>query len=205
MLLPDAYYHIYNHGNGKDDIFLESENYRWFLQQYSVYIEPVASTLAFCLMPNHFHFLVKFHSSNRLLQTFPKFETLEKLENASLLSKQFSHLFSSYTQGFNKKYNRKGSLFLKNFKRRNINSDQYLSLLIAYIHTNPVSHGFTSQPGDWKWSSYNAIRGNAATKIERNAVLDWFGGRNAFDEFHQQYHAQKFPEISILDDWFRLT
>jgi len=51
-------YHIYNHANGSENIFREEENYRFFLQQYDKYLGGVVDTYAYCLMPNHFHFLV---------------------------------------------------------------------------------------------------------------------------------------------------
>ncbi len=202
---PGRYYHIYNHANGSENLFREPENYRWFLHQYHSYINPIAETYAYCLLPNHFHFLIRLRDIHTLLQTFPKFETLEKLSHASLPSKQFSNLFSSYTQGFNKKYRRKGSLFLKNFKRKAIDSDQYFSLLIAYIHMNPVVHQFTVSPEDWLWSSYKSVLSNLPTQLERNMVLNWFGGRNSFVSFHRQYHISKFPEIQLLDHWFTLS
>ncbi|MDR7130780.1 REP element-mobilizing transposase RayT [Algoriphagus sp. 4150] len=104
-------YHIYNHANGAENIFRAEENYRFFLQQYAKYLGEVVDTYAYCLMPNHFHLLVSVKSEEMLRSTFPKFQTLEKL-----VSKQFSNFFSSYTQSFNKVYERKGSLFIKNLK-----------------------------------------------------------------------------------------
>lgn len=86
-------YHIYNHANGTEDIFREEENYRFFLGQYAKYLGDVLDTYAYCLMPNHFHFLVGVKLEEALIKTFPKFETLEKL-----VSKKFSNFFSSYTQ-----------------------------------------------------------------------------------------------------------
>jgi hypothetical protein len=78
---PDRYYHIYNHANGNENLFVEGDNYKWFLRQYHTYISPIADTYAYCLMPNHFHFLIKLKSSKELLQSFPKFETLERWKN----------------------------------------------------------------------------------------------------------------------------
>ncbi len=196
-MLPGMYYHVYNHANGDEDIFREPENYRWFLKQYNTYITPVAETYAYCLLPNHFHFLVRIKNADTLLKTFPKFETLEKLETSLLPSKQFSSLFSSYTQGFNKRYNRKGSLFLKNFKRKPIMSDDYFSVLVAYIHLNPVHHKFASNLDDWHWSSYKTVLSEGTTELERVIVLNWFGNAERFVLFHEQYRASKFPEIGI--------
>src|SRR5690606_5735657 len=106
------YYHIYNHANGNENLFRERENYRFFLQQYQKHITPVADTLAYCLMPNHFHLLVRIKEAETLLSTFPKllkttsnlpgFQNLEGLLSP-FISKQFSNLFNSYTKAFNKK------------------------------------------------------------------------------------------------------
>jgi putative transposase len=53
------YYHIYNRGNNRENIFFEERNYRYFLRLYVKYAEPVADTYAYCLLRNHFHFLVR--------------------------------------------------------------------------------------------------------------------------------------------------
>jgi putative transposase len=198
----DRYYHIYNHANGNDNLFVEADNYKWFLRQYDTYISPIADTYAYCLMPNHFHFLIKLKTSGELLQTFPKFETLEKLENAALPSKQFANLFSSYTQAFNKKYKRKGSLFLKNFKRSLVDNDNYISIIIAYIHLNPVLHQFAEVPEAWSWSSYNTLVSNAPTRLKRNEVIEWFGNIERLVDHHQQYRASKFRDVKMPDILF---
>ncbi|MBK7097422.1 MAG: transposase [Sphingobacteriales bacterium] len=118
MLLFSTYYHIFNHANGDDNLFREEKNYSFFLNKYHQHIDPIADTIAWCLMPNHFHLLIKIKNAEALLQTFPKFKTLETFREeektlSNLLSKQFSNFFSSYSQAFNKVYNRRGSLFIK--------------------------------------------------------------------------------------------
>lgn len=201
MLQPATFYHIYNHANGDDNLFREEENFRFFLQQYQKFVTPVADTFAYCLMPNHFHFLVRTKdemelcslpnyktSSLSITSTFPKFKTLEKLETekaAPFLSKQFSNLFSSYTQAFNKKYSRKGSLFLKNFKRKEVDTDDYFIKLIHYIHSNPVHHGFTKKVDEWRYSSYHSIISDKETLLNRGNVLSWFGSKEDFVTFHK--------------------
>ncbi len=100
------------------------------------------------------------------------------------VSKQFSNLFSAYTQAFNKMYFRMGSLFMKNFKRKPINDEEYFLRLIYYINTNPVKHKRVAKPEDWKFSSYNAILSNKPTLVERQAVLELFGGRENFRYVH---------------------
>ena len=169
---PGQSYHIFNHANGSENIFREEENYRFFLQQYAKYLGVVVDTYAYCLMPNHFHLLVGVKSEETLKSTFPKFETLEKL-----VSKQFSNFFSSYTQSFNKVYGRKGSLFMKNFKRTPILDERQWQENFLYIHLNPVKHGFVKDYQEWKWSSWHAYQNSSKPlQIEREYFLNFFDG-----------------------------
>ena len=71
-----------------------------------------------------------------------------------------------------------------NFKRKIISSDEYLTAVIAYIHLNPVHHGFTKTCESWHWSSYNTILSKNPTDLKRDEVLQWFGNREEFIKFH---------------------
>ncbi|MFN3761364.1 MAG: transposase [Algoriphagus aquaeductus] len=167
---PGQSYHIYNHANGTENIFLKEGNYLFFLKQYPKYLGDVVDTYAYCLMPNHFHFLVGVKEEFELRKTFPKFQTLEKL-----VSKQFSNFFSAYTQSFNKAYQRRGSLFMKNFKRSPILNEHQWQETFLYIHLNPVKHGFTEKPENWKWSSWHAYENQGKTsKLNRIYYLNFF-------------------------------
>lgn len=158
MLEFETYYHIYNHANGDDNLFCEEENYSFFLRKYHQHIDIIADNLAWCLMPNHFHLLVKIKSAEGIAAACLNFETLGKLEQRSaFLSKQFSNFFGSYTQAFNKVYKRRGSLFVKNFKRKEVLDDDYLRRLILYIHLNPVKHGFVKEINRWPWSFWSTF------------------------------------------------
>lgn len=180
---PFNTYHIYTHANGFENLFRSAENYRYFLRRYEHFISPVADTLAYCLMPNHVHFLIRIKTEAELESTFGKFETFQKLEFK--ISKQFASLFSSYTQAFNKMYGRRGSLFIPNFKRKEISSDSYFTNIIYYIHANPVQHGFVKNITDWPWTSYHQITGEELAPVHEE-VINWFGNRQEFIRFHQQ-------------------
>ncbi len=182
-----TYYHIYNRANGSENLFRNNENYRYFLQQWVKYTWPVAETYTYCLMPNHFHFLVKIKSNNELLIDLQGFENLGGLKNGGLkIIQQFSNLFNSYSKAYNKMYDRRGSLFSPNFKKKEITSDAYLTNVIFYIHHNPVHHGFTKQIEDWPHCSYLTILSDKETFLLRKDVIDWFGDKEAFTRFHQQ-------------------
>lgn len=192
ILEPDCTYHIYNRANGSERLFISDENYRFFLERYRKYIQPIAETFCYCLMPNHFHFMVRIRQEKELesLEAFPKFQTLEKL-----LSKQFSNLFSSYTQALNKVTGRKGSLFMKNFNRIKVSDKKYLLKLIHYIHYNPIEAGLASEPRDWKFSSYQIIISKGPTMLYRKEVIEWFGDLENF------IHCHRYPpEITGIED-----
>lgn len=151
-------------------------------------------------MPNHFHLLIKIKNKDALLQTIPKFKTLESLRAeekektlSNLLSKQFSNFFSSYSQAFNKVYKRRGSLFIKNFKRKEVATDEYMRMLILYIHLNPVKHGFVSISENWQWTSFNEFLHNQPDLLNR-----LFGNT---ERYNSQHHARQreFKEYQILE------
>lgn len=211
MLQFDTYYHIYNHANGDDNLFREEKNYPFFLEKYHQHIDPIAETVAWCLMPNHFHLLVNIRSEKEIVENFSSsasanfskvlnFRKVEVLEEEKLkfLSKQFSNFFSSYSQAFNKVYNRRGSLFLKNFKRKEISNQKYLKTLILYIHLNPVKHGFTRDLAEWKWHSFHTF-----FEEQQDLSSELFDNETGYKEIHlskQNY----FNEYESLEN-FLLT
>ena len=197
---PGKHYHIYNHANGFENLFQSDENYRYFLRRYEHFIPSVADTLVWCLMPNHLHFLVRIKTEAELESTFGKLDQTSKvstLQQKNLgglikndiekrISQQFSNLFNSYSKAYNKMYSRRGSLFIPNFKRKEITSDRYLSNIIYYIHANPVHHGFINNLADWSWSSYPFILQDNHSLVKRAEVIEWFGNLEQFIAFHQQ-------------------
>lgn len=212
-LQPDTSYHIFNHANGFENVFREAENYRYFLEKYRMYILPIAETYAYCLMPNHFHLVVRIRKRSVIEQlllnssnsTFSKVQNFGKgdgigkgdgneVENNSIsnaaiekyLSKQFANLFSCYTQSFNKSYKRMGSLFIKNFKREPIDDKQHFFNAVIYTHRNPIHHGFRDSFEEWDYCSYFEIIHNRSELIEVEKLLKTFGGRELFIEKHQQ-------------------
>jgi len=69
---PNTVYHVYNHGDAEDQIFREDTNYAFFLKRYGKYIPPIADTYAYCLMPNHFHLMVRIKSIEGILTKNPQ-------------------------------------------------------------------------------------------------------------------------------------
>ena len=208
ILQPDKFYHIYNRAIGNEKLFINNNNYTYFLKRYAHYIQPVAKTFSYCLLPNHFHFLIQVRSDDELKLCFrQKFNTLsgfqtpdrvnksnQQLLISNLLSKQFSHLFNSYSQAFNKQNGRKGNLFNRPFKKKEISNNKYLYKIVHYIHYNPVNAGLCNHPSNWDYSSYNAIVFNKHTLIAKDEVIDWFSDLENFIYCHTL-----FPEYTGID------
>lgn len=132
----DHYYHIYNRGAHKSPIFFSDGDYQLcliLLRQYSEKYK--VSVIAYCLMPNHYHLLLKQNeggSISRFLQT----------------------MFNAYTQTINKQQNLHGTLFESRAQSIHVDSDSYLLKLICYIHCNPVIAGMVPSPDEWLFSDY---------------------------------------------------
>ncbi|MCF8232072.1 MAG: hypothetical protein K9J27_07780 [Bacteroidales bacterium] len=179
-LEPDKFFHIYNRGNNYERVFYETKKYTFFLQRYKYYLGQYAQTFAFCLMPNHFHLLIKVISPQ--------------------MSKKFADFMQSYVKSFNNMYHRHGSLFLKNFKRIEVINDDQLKRLVFYIHYNPEKHEISEDFRSYYFSSYRSLISDRATSLARKDVLDWYGGKNEFVEFHSYLKNIKISEKLAIED-----
>lgn len=225
-LVPNTTYHIFNHANGFENVFREDENFRFFLNKYRLYISPVAETYAYCLMPNHFHLVVRIrkrevieemirNKSKLSNSTFTsskvrnfgsefgrgeidKLDNIEDVDIKKFLSKQFANFFSSYTQAYNKMYKRMGSLFVKNFKREIITDKDYFVNAIVYTHRNPIHHGFCTLFTGWRYSSYNEIIEQQSDILDVEKTAKVFGCLSIFEKTHRR-HLEKFNQVFDLE------
>ena len=178
-ITSDAYFHIYNCGNNKENLFIDEDNYIYFLSLIKKHLLNSMDLLSYCLLKNHFHLIVK---------TNPN-------EPDRNLSRAFSNLFNAYAKAINKRYQRSGSLFKDRFSRIKIEDETYLRSLIVYVHTNPTHHGFTTDFKSYKFSSFNTLISNNPTELDRKFVLSLFGDRDNFEFVHQS------KNISILEKY----
>lgn len=142
-------FHIYNRGNNQQQLFFKPENYLFFLKKVRKHILPYCDIMSWCLMPNHFHFLI--NADNRTVQT-KKIAGTER----NVLSEGIRNLLSSYSQGINKQNNTTGSLFQQNTKAKPISkgSNFYDGTCFHYIHQNPLKAKLVSKMEDWEYSSF---------------------------------------------------
>ena len=173
------YYHLYNRGVRRQPIFREEDNYLFALRLVKRYTREFSlRVIAYCLLPNHYHFLVR--------------QDGEK--PAGLLPHR---VFNSYTKAFNRRYNRAGTLFEGRYKAIHIDRDEYLLHLCRYIHTNPVKHKIVSHLLEWPYSNFHEWLGvRDGTLIDRNFVREHFPEAQDYGQFVSSYLAgiSKPPE-----------
>ena len=177
---PGKFYHIWNRGNNRENLFYSSRNYEYFIRLYAGYLDPVVETYAFCLLPNHFHLLVR---TKLFLEVSPAGET-SNTRKSNPVSLAFQRFFTAYSQAINIQERRTGSLFEKPFKRLEISSTRQLANLVHYIHTNPQKHGITDDFRQYPWSSYERIIRDKPSKLKKEEVLNWFSNKENYVNYH---------------------
>lgn len=158
QLLPGNTYHLFNHAVGTDNLFKCRENYLYFLKKYANHIQFICDTYCYCLLPNHFHLLVKIKDENAIADYYITIKRKElNLSDNEMISdfimERFSNWLNGYAKAFNKLYNRKGALFMDYTKRRLIMQDTDFSKIIHYIHANAVHHKLVKTIDEWEHSS----------------------------------------------------
>ncbi len=151
------YYHIYNRGVDRRSIFREDENYKFVLQRLKKYAAEFGiAMIAYCLMPNHYHFLVRQDGE------IPARELIQRV-------------FNSYSKAFNRRFGRSGTLFEGRFKAIHVDKEEYLLHLCRYIHANPVKDGFVVLPEEWQFSNYLEWIGERdGTLVDREFVAEYY-------------------------------
>ena len=131
-----CYYHVYNRGRSGEVIFHNDANYEYCLRLVKKNLTRYeVEMIAYCLMPNHYHFLLRQGSTTPI-------------------SKFISSTFISYVQALNKQLERSGPLFDGRYKHVIVDNEDYLIHLCRYIHLNPVKAGLVTHPDDWPFSNY---------------------------------------------------
>ncbi len=166
------YYHIYNRGVGKNLIFFNADNYEHCLRLVKRYQHKYGVTvIAYCLMPNHYHFLLR-------------------QESDEPLSKFINVLFNAYVQAVNRQQRRKGTLFEGRFRHVHIDREEYLIHLCRYIHMNPVKAALVTRPEEWLYSNHlEWIDRRAGTLIDNAFVRARFQTAEAYQQFVVDYRA----------------
>lgn len=142
-------YHIYNQGNNKQLLFYSRGNYLYFLKLYKKFVSNHGDLLAYCLMPNHFHFLINTNENSIRPKNVGSLQLTE-------LSNGIRMLLSSYSSAINKQENMTGSLFRQKTQAKLLEneSENYPFICFRYIHQNPMKAGLVGKLEDWEFSSF---------------------------------------------------
>ncbi len=183
--LPNQYYHLYNRGNNRQAVFFEDENYLFFLRRLREHLLPLVSVIAYCLMPTHYHLLVRVKETSEVLKT-------SEVSVSQAISRVMQRLLISYTKAINKRFDRVGALFQGAFQAKPVTSYAHLLNLCAYIHANPVKEGLTRQPEDWLYSNYPEWLGQRnGALVDREFVREHFETPEAYRAFVAEYLATR--------------
>ena len=183
VFAENSFYHIYNRGVNKTNIFIDFQDYQTFLHLLEIYLIkdyfPITSkrslygraeVLAYCLMPNHFHLLVR---------------QKDKVAMTELIRK----ICTIYSMNFNQKYKRVGPLFQGKYKAALLDTNRYLLYVSKYIHQNPME---ILQPNqtiyNYPYSSLQNYVGNRnqewlKTDFIKDLLKDEFGSGESYDKF----------------------
>ncbi len=181
---PNAIYHITTRGNGGQSIFNSQKDYFLFLEELKKTIEEYNwICYAYCLMPNHYHLLIKTIDPN--------------------LSIGMRQLNGNYTQGYNIKNKRYGHLFQGRFKSVLVESEAYLGNIIRYITLNPIKAKLVKSISLWPYSSHNEIIGKKkpAGCVQINESLRIFHKkRDIAKKEYQKFISQKREKEETWQD-----
>lgn len=168
--LPNHYYHVYNRGAHKADIFRSDADYIMLLNLIQEKrVEFDISVIAYCLMDNHYHFLLR-------------------QDGEAKLNDFMQAVFNIYPKRFNYKYKLSGTLFEGPFQAIMVDNEKYLLHLCRYIHRNPVEADMVRNPEQWHYSNYlEFVEKRNGTLVDREFVRENFGSPDEYREFVMDY------------------
>ncbi len=214
-LNPNYVYHIYNRGNQKQPIFFKEENYLFFLRKARKELTPYCDILAYCLMPNHFHFLVYVKEAPchpmtskaeglKLKPTTQGFEQGHRMTTFSSkevnpLSNGIAVLLRSYTRAVQIQEIFTGSLFQQKTKAKEISDWSYLLTCATYIHQNPFKAKLVTQMEDWVFSSFKDYCGLRGGTLCNKELLLQLSGIRPDEDFRQlSYNMIKDEDLLMI-------
>ena len=175
------YYHIYNRGVNRAAIFFSPDNYEYLLRLCKKNQERYGiSIAAYCLLPNHYHFLLK------------------PLRDATV-SAFIGVIFDAYVQAINRQQCRCGPLFQGRFRAKAVTGPGYFIGVARYIHANPVFAGLVEIPEAWPYSNYSDIMGlREGTLRNEDLVPVYFPTAMDYGQMVGAYINEKQGERGIV-------
>ena len=186
-ILGGSYYHIFNRGINRQILFYQIRNYDYFLRLIDQFLSDYIHLLAYCLLPNHFHLILKVKEKIILNSK----EIYDEESIGKTVVQQLKRLFITYSMAINKQEHREGILFDPKYKRIEIEDNDYLLYAIFYTHFNPEKHKVSQNFRNYEYSSYSAICEGSKSLADREYVLELFDDLHGFITYHNMLHLQK--------------
>lgn len=204
--LPDAFYHIYNRSSHSNNIFHDVEDYNFFINRYKKYFSNFFDTYAYCLLPNHYHFLIKVKKEKDFrpkLQFVKITNTINlylkgEISMNELVEDQFRRFHSSYALTLNNKHNTRGQVFMNRHKRILEESEAKVEYILCYIHHNPIHHNFCTNYTEWRFNSYLDYINRDSHIVNLKSGLQFLGGYDRFISIHELFKFEKLMEIEQI-------
>jgi len=184
-------YHIYNRSINKELLFRSHNDYLKLLEMVRTHLYEKVEILSWCLMPNHFHFL---------LRTTEKSVELRKVGGLQIQSLQYGikNLLSSYCKSYNHLYQRSGNLFQQKTKAKEVNAEG--RTVFHYIHQNPWKAKLVGKPEEWEYSSLkdylNMRSGTLCFKEESYRLLD-LNKSKLYEETYQSVSNELIIKLKL--------
>ncbi len=189
-LEPGKYYHLFNRGVNRTLIFQETADYEKFLMLIERHICAVGKVYSYALMRDHWHLCISTLPADELPP--------HRLKDVHALGRVVGHLQNAYAKYYNHKYSRVSAVFEHKYERHEVHSQEYFRSLVVYHHFNPQKHGFIDLYTNYSWSSYRSlIQPGSSTFLDREAVWEKFGGREAFITAHIDYNEAFWDKLTV--------
>jgi putative transposase len=190
---PNEIYHIYNRGNNKQPIFFSYDNYLFFLRKINNQLKPICDILCWCLMPNHFHFII--NTKEASCTERPTLGGKAMQEQAY----RIGVLLSSYSQAINKQNGTIGSLFQQKTKSKELSETQsYLIECMHYIHQNPWRAGLVNKIEEWPYSSFLDYAGLREGTLCNKSLLMELTGYDLKRFYQDSYNVIEHAEAKLF-------
>jgi putative transposase len=176
------YYHVYNRGHNRQVIFRDRRDFSFFIRKLRASVCEVSDVISYCLMPNHYHLLVRLTCDD--------------------ISAEMHRLSVAYAKALNKSTGQVGSVFQGPFQAVHVDEESYLLHLTRYIHLNPHKARLVADVVDWEFSSYPEYIGVRNGSLPQpDSILSEFGSHERYREFVERSAAYP-PGIGpyLIDD-----
>jgi putative transposase len=211
----NCFYHIVCKSIDGLPLFNESKDYAVFLERFKKFNGGFMDVWAYCLLLNHAHYIIKIKypafiksfisqlappEKTKAMVSFLADPTDESLTDA-VIERQMNSFLVSYANYVNNKYNRKGGLFQKPFKRIQISSDSHLQQAVVYVHANAQKHGIVNDFKAYGYFSYSLMMDDGYNYTDSKSVIEFFGGIDKYMQVHNEqvayFYSKGWPSSKL--------